>query len=156
MQREALKFWVYGLAGSIVLSVYELLFVSFSDGREDRDEKEEKNKNSVGTSEIERRRRTTGNEKGLSVKRNQAMAQLVMDFCDILIPVSAVGWVDLSFDVSSLLDLLFVKSRQRKGSVGQIIVPSSLVTGFSGGVSALVSLKGMWRDIRLERLAGLQ
>ena len=139
MQEEALKIWVYGIAASIVLGLYELFTTYYpevgggmasldgdrkaGDGKarhdgpgatavDSRDRDRDRDRN--GRHEDSPRpveRAASGRE-----ERRRIVKQLVVDCCDILIPTSAVGWVGLD----------------------------GTYVGMAGAMSALVSLSGMW------------
>ena len=140
MQEEALKIWVYEIAASIVLGLYELFTtyypltagrgmagldgdVKAGDGKlrdegpgatavDSRDGDRDRNKN--GRHEDSRRSTDRAASEG---ERRRIVKQLVVDCCDILIPTSAVGWVELD----------------------------GTYVGMAGAMSAVVSLSGMWR-----------
>ncbi|KAL2430653.1 hypothetical protein ABEF95_012293 [Exophiala dermatitidis] len=97
LQIESLKFWFYSLAVSFVLGIYDLWLLSAA-------ESESQPSTSTSTPATENEKATTGapapqNTKDasaqLSSKRRAIYKQIVQDGCDMLIPASIVGWVQL-------------------------------------------------------------
>ncbi|KAI1617050.1 peroxisomal biogenesis factor 11 [Exophiala viscosa] len=113
IQIEALKFWFYSLAVSVVLSVYELFVLQFSstspahaNGTNSSPVENEKTKASQATITVKSggkesttvvvQPKSTSIAHDLRANRRQALfKQIVADSCDLLIPGAVVGWVPL-------------------------------------------------------------
>ena len=132
MQEEALKMWVYGIAASIVLGLYEM-FTSYYPV--DGPTKPSRSKGVVDAKAASGDRGTTAGALGSSTRgkegrsvekeneqssepaeRRRIVKQLVVDCCDILIPSAAVGWIPLD----------------------------TMAVGMAGAMSASVSLSALW------------
>ncbi|KAI3324262.1 peroxisomal biogenesis factor 11 [Xylariaceae sp. AK1471] len=74
--REAQRFWVMGLACSVVAQSYTLYKLREREARVDRKE---------GEGVVE--------SKKIALERATAQLQLLSDLCDLTIPTSALGWV---------------------------------------------------------------
>jgi hypothetical protein len=107
MQNEALKFWFYGLAASVLLDVYELFIViptlvraKFVGKSGPPNEKPEtvvlQNGKDGDRIQIKFSATSLSNaDSARAKKRQQLYKQLVIDGCDLLIPGTAVGWLPL-------------------------------------------------------------
>ncbi len=140
LQEEALKMWVYGIAASIVLGLYELFTLYYpiegttklskSDGAADekssRGESRVTGRASEATTPLIFPKQDKDGKPGQrsapekpAVFREEwkrIVKQLVVDCCDILVPASAVGWIGLD----------------------------GVYVGLAGAMSAGTSLVGMW------------
>ncbi|KAI8631324.1 peroxisomal biogenesis factor 11 [Xylariaceae sp. FL1651] len=74
--REAYRFWVVGLACSVVAQIYTLHKLREREARVDRKE---------GEGVVE--------SKKIALERANSQLQLLSDLCDLTIPTSALGWV---------------------------------------------------------------
>ena len=125
VQHEANKFWAYSIFASLVLTVYQLLFVS---SHPDPQPKE-----TPRPSRTEKKDRITEDPKTKSVpnappippEKSVLMRQLVMDSCDILVPCSALGWV----------------------AAGPILMGSTMI------VSTVLSGRLIWRRVQQKAIA---
>lgn len=106
LQLEALKFWFYSLAVSVVLGVYELLVLSFASVLPNATDKPHENEKAAQAkitvksggkeSTVVVQPKTTSVAQDLRATRRQALVkQIVADSCDLLIPGAVVGWVPL-------------------------------------------------------------
>ena len=90
LQNEALKCWFYGIAWSIVLSLYQLTGLHATSPA---------STSLASKKPIEKRAKQTAAKKKSSLTsadrafRSRIYTQLVIDCCDIFIPGSAVGWI---------------------------------------------------------------
>lgn len=98
LQNEALKFWFYGIAVSLLLGYYQLLLLSLSSnktpaptGTEPTDEKSPKIKDGKSASPSSEQAAQKAEED--KVARGKILTQLAIDHCDIFLPGSAVGWI---------------------------------------------------------------
>ncbi|KAK4940640.1 hypothetical protein LTR10_019270 [Elasticomyces elasticus] len=111
IQLEALKFWFYSLAVSVVLGVYELVVLEFGSSASPA------HANGTNSSHVEEKAsqatitvKSAGKESTTVVvqpkstlvardlramKRQKLVKQIVADSCDLLIPGAVVGWVPL-------------------------------------------------------------
>lgn len=132
MQEEALKMWIYGIAASIVLGLYELFTLYYPvEGMANLDGDQKavgvKSRHDVPAATAVKSRDGDRNGRhenssrpvkpaAFEGERRSIVKQLVVDCCDILIPTSAIGWVNLD----------------------------GTYVGIAGAMSAGVSLSGMW------------
>lgn len=124
-QTEALKIWFYALSVSVVLDLYEILFV-YSDRvvattSAPADQMKEKKPNSEGTERGpgEIVSPEADSQPLQATKRRILYRQLVIDSCDVLIPGAAVGWLNLD----------------------------PVTVGVVGTISALVSISDAWTRV---------
>ncbi|EXJ77592.1 hypothetical protein A1O3_09819 [Capronia epimyces CBS 606.96] len=115
VQIEALKFWAYSLAVSVILGIYELFQLGSDStptpttepdgrGKHGREEKttlvsgrEEKTTPASSTTSASRPPSSSpGTSRSSQAHKRRAIyKQIVSDGCDLLIPASAVGWISL-------------------------------------------------------------
>ncbi|KAG7286577.1 hypothetical protein NEMBOFW57_008888 [Staphylotrichum longicolle] len=101
LQQEAYRFWAMGIACSIVGQLYTLYRLRQREARVDRKE---------GEGVLESKR--------IAMERAASRLQLTSDFCDLTVPVSALGWV--AFDdglvglAGTLSSLIGVYSQWKK------------------------------------------
>lgn len=95
-QTEALKFWFYALSVSVILDLYELVFVypnrTPGPPTSKTPKSESTGEKGSAEAEIEVLDQFTS---ARAAKRQSLYRQLVIDSCDVLIPGAAVGWLAL-------------------------------------------------------------
>lgn len=78
LQRQANRFWAFGIIFSLAAQLYSLRALRMREARIDR-------KDGEGVVESKR----------IAFERNTSQVQLLCDLCDLTIPASALGWVAL-------------------------------------------------------------
>ncbi|KAJ5758502.1 hypothetical protein N7520_005658 [Penicillium odoratum] len=102
VMREANTFWFYALSLSLAGSVYSLLFSGAAEKIKSKDGKKEKNNEKTVEKPAPR------------VDTSVLMKQIVVDGCDLLLPVSLLGWYhpgDLVIGGTMVLSTLLTGSR---------------------------------------------
>lgn len=88
LQMEALKFWFYSLAVSVLLGVYELFLlesapVEATTQTPEKGEEEDKERRQASSPDLR------------AAKRRAIQKRIVADSCDMSIPAAVVGWIPL-------------------------------------------------------------
>lgn len=95
---ESLKFWFYALAASILLSLYEMWILPTAPSETDKSVNGKATtgeKNSSTTSAVEKTNAKASTGAPKLATKSMLCKKLIMDCCDILIPGSAVGWINI-------------------------------------------------------------
>ncbi|EHY56031.1 hypothetical protein HRR83_006588 [Exophiala dermatitidis] len=99
LQMESLKFWFYSLAVSFVLGIYDLWLMSAAESESQPTDTSTTDsgstENEKATKGAQAPQHTKDASAQLSSKRRAIYKQIVQDGCDMLIPASIVGWVQL-------------------------------------------------------------
>ncbi len=96
LQLESNKFWFYGIAASILLSLCELLIPSPSSKSAVRKPEKDTTLRQNKTSKASRDNKQEPGKKALERRDGEIYKQLIIDICDISIPGSFVGWIQAS------------------------------------------------------------
>ncbi|EXJ86130.1 hypothetical protein A1O1_06500 [Capronia coronata CBS 617.96] len=121
LQIEALKFWFYALAVSVVLGIYDLSLLA-SSSVSTRERKDDSPTTRTPNDEKKPTTQSTNppsSEVQTSAKRRAVCKQIVIDGCDLLIPGAVVGWVPLD----------------------------PVTVGMAGSISALLGASDVWARV---------
>ncbi|KAK7716178.1 Peroxisomal membrane protein PMP27 [Diaporthe eres] len=100
LQREAFRFWAMGLISSVIAQTYTLYQLKQREAKVDKKE---------GEGVVESKR--------IAIERSASQLQLISDLCDLTVPSSALGWVNLDDGI----------------------------VGIAGTVSSLIGLVAIWK-----------
>lgn len=92
LQQEALKCWFYGISWSILLSVYQLLTVFFSEPAAVQPVNAKSNEKETSEKQPAARQKPSVTARDPAL-RSKIYTQLMIDGCDIFLPGAAVGWI---------------------------------------------------------------
>lgn len=90
IQKEALKFWFYGIVASILISIYDLSLAQWRSVQTISTNEEKQAIDKAVASKDEKKSPSSPSSTDHIMK---IYKQLVIDGCDLLIPGSAVGWI---------------------------------------------------------------
>lgn len=114
VQQEANKCWLYSILASIALSLYQLLqLVLHSPVQEKVKEKTKPGENENPSSATVAMRSSSGGTSKIYV-------QIVIDCCDVLIPIAALNWASLD----------------------------AFIVGTAGSISSILAGQQIWRRVQ--------